>query len=92
LPHKEPSRGTDKQPPPPQPPKAEDACTKFERLFQAALASNDFKTAASILVDANDCPFAKTRLHALQHKFYENWSTETFRRKEPKKWAGCYKE
>ena len=66
LPNKEASRGTDKQPPPPQPPKAEDACTKLERLFQAALASDDFKTAASILVDAKDCPFAKIRLQALE--------------------------
>jgi hypothetical protein len=66
LPHKEPSRGTEKQSPPPQPPKAEDVCTKLERLFHAALASNDFKTAASILVDAKDCPFAKTRLRELE--------------------------
>jgi len=23
------------------------------------------------------------------YKFYENWSTETFRKKESKKWTGC---
>jgi hypothetical protein len=65
LPPKETTRAPDKQPPPP-PTKAEDACTRLERLFQAALASNDFKTAASILVDSRDCPFAKTRLQALE--------------------------
>ncbi len=32
------------------------------------MASNDFKTAASILVDSKDCPFAKARLRALDEK------------------------
>ena len=65
LPPKDTARGPDKQTPPP-PTKTEDPCTKLERLFHAALASNDFKTAASILVDSRDCPFAKTRLQALE--------------------------
>ncbi len=68
LPHKEASRETAKQPPPPQPPKAEDVCQKFERLYHAALANEDVETAASILVDAKDCPFSKIRLRAVEQK------------------------
>ena len=64
LPSKETARKPDKQPPPP-PTAAEDPCTRLERLFLAAMDSNDFKTAASILVDSKECPFAKKRIAAL---------------------------
>jgi hypothetical protein len=68
LPLKESTQRTDKQPPQPPPSKADDACTRLENIFRAALASGDVKTATAILVEAKDCPFAKAGMRSLEQE------------------------
>jgi len=53
----------------PPPPRAQDdPCARLEKIFRAALAGGDVKTAAAILAEARDCPFGKEGLRALDQE------------------------